>query len=132
MFKIAADVIGGVPGFVREVLRSRVGLILFLLNFALISCAYAAAHGSLWTMFDPESGSLTGLVAALINLPMLIATGLVTSPVLYERRVENFGVLQWVAVSFILFCILFQWWVYGYLVERWKGRGKQPSTRPSP
>ena len=132
MFKSAADVIGDVLGFVGEVLRSRTGLLLFLLNFALISCGYAAVGGSLWTMFDPESGSLTALAAGLINLPMLIATGLATSPVLYERRVENFGVLQWAAVSFIFFCVLFQWWFYGYLVERWKGWGNRPAPRPGP
>jgi hypothetical protein len=132
VFKTAAGVIGDVLGFVGEVLRSRIGLILFLLNFALISCAYVAVDGSLWTMFDPEDGSFPGMAAGLFNLPMLIATGLLTSPVLYERHVEKFGVLQWAAVSFIFFCVLFQWWFYGYLVERWMGRGNRPSSRPVP
>jgi hypothetical protein len=139
MFKTATGIVEDlldfgvdVLGLVREVLWSRGGLILFLLNLALISCAYVAVDGSLWTMFDPEGGSLTALAASLINLPMLIATGLVTSPLLYERHVERFGVLQWAAVSFIFFCVLFQWWVYGYLLERLIRRGRQPSQLSRP
>ena len=129
---IADDLLGfggDVLGFFREMLRSRAGLVLFLLHFALISCAYVAVDGALWTMFDPESGSITALAASLINLPMLLITGLLTSPVLYERHVEQFGLLQWAAVSFISFCVLFQWWLYGYLLERLMRRGK---TSPQP
>lgn len=132
VFKTAADVIGDVLGLVREVLRSRVGMILFLLNLALVSCAYAANGYSIMALFDPGNDSLTSLAAFMLNFPMILATALVTSPVLYERRVEEFGVLQWAAVTFIFFCVLFQWWVYGYLVERRMGGGKQPSALPSP
>ncbi|HEX6185895.1 MAG TPA: hypothetical protein VFZ44_18550 [Pyrinomonadaceae bacterium] len=132
MFKTAAGVATDFFDFAREVLWSRVGLVLFLLHLTLVSCAYAAQDGSILEMLYNGGDSLIILALFMVNLPMIIITALVTSPVLYERRVEEFGVLQWVAVSFCLFCILFQWWFYGYLIERLMNRGNQPSPLPHP
>ncbi|HEX8354059.1 MAG TPA: hypothetical protein VF611_14220 [Pyrinomonadaceae bacterium] len=139
MFKTAAGIVGDlldfgqeVLRFAGEVLRSRLGLILFLLHLALFSCAYVAQGYSILATLDSGGDSHASLAFYLVNFPMLIATFLVTTPVLYERRVEEFGALQWAAVTFIFFCVLFQWWVYGYLAERLIRRGGRPSTLPRP
>lgn len=119
------------PAFARGVLRSRLGLLMFLAHLALVSCAFAASPGRAWP-FEGAGDSLVAQFLFVLNLPMLVATFLLTSPVLYERRPEEFGVLQWAAASFVLFCVLFQWWLYGYAVERVRARrrGAAPGSPP--
>ena len=39
------------------------------------------------------------------------------SPVLYERNYEDYQLQQWLGVSFVVICVLAQWWLIGYMIE---------------
>jgi hypothetical protein len=115
-------VVKDVPGFAREVLRSRLGLILFLVHLALVSCAFAA-H---FTADPAPTGSydepLVVQFVFFINLPAIFAASLPVFGFLKERTPEDYGLLQWASVSFVVLCALCQWWLYGYVLERLSGR----------
>lgn len=116
--------------FVAEVARSRTGLALFLSHLALVSCAHASLGGWALSSFDRLGESLLVGVLFVLNLPVLVAALLAASPVLYERRVEEFGALQWAAASLVVFCVFFQWWFYGYLVDRARGNVRRAPPPP--
>jgi hypothetical protein len=99
---------------IKIILGSRLGQILFAAHLMLVVIAYAEGHGSFPT---PDESLLTKFLL-VINLPTLFVTACMASPVLYERRLEDFGLPQWIGASFVVFCVLFQWWLVGFVIER--------------
>jgi hypothetical protein len=98
---------------IKGILKSRLGRIPFAIHFALAACAYALHLAS-----DSATGPLFSQIIYFLNFPTILITGLITWPLLYERSYEEYGLPQWLAVGFIVFCVLAQWWVIGYIIER--------------
>lgn len=102
----------------KGILRSRLGRILFAVHFALAACAYVmhlASHPAPATLYGEP---LLFQAVYWLNIPTIFVTAWLASPALYERRYEEYGILQWLAVGFIVFCVLAQWWLIGYIIER--------------
>jgi hypothetical protein len=102
----------------RSIFRSRLGRILFIIHLALAGCAYALHLAADPSKVAAHGEPLFSQVIYFLNFPAILATGLITWPALYERSYENYGLVQWLAVGFIVLCVLAQWWLVGYIIER--------------
>ena len=132
LLRVAVETVRALAGCAGEVLRSRLGLLLFLAHLALVSCAYVAHLAARPTPdgFGDPGESLVVKAVYLINTPAIFAAAVPVFGFIKERRPEEYGVLQWAAVSFILSCALFQWYFYGFLIEHALGRGRRARAAP--
>ena len=102
----------------RSIYRSRLGRIFFAVHLALAGCAYALHLAADPSKVAAHGEPLFSQVIYFLNFPAILATALITSPALYERNYEDYGLVQWLAVGFIVLCVLAQWWLIGYIIER--------------
>jgi hypothetical protein len=114
--------------FFKGILKSRLGRALFAIHFVLATCAYLlhlTSRPTPATLFDEP---LLLQAVYWLDFPTIFVSAWLASPVLYERRYEEYGVLQWLAVGIIVLSILGQWWIIGYIIERlWVRSGKLDS-----
>jgi Zn-dependent protease with chaperone function len=117
--------VGIITKFIKAVLRSRWGQVLFAAHLALAVCAYILHRATPAPYLDEEPILVQILFWA--NYPALIAASWLTSPLL-PSGTDEYQWQHWVAVIFVVSCALLQWWLIGYLIERFWGVLKIPSS----
>ncbi|MCA1592284.1 MAG: hypothetical protein LC754_06460 [Acidobacteria bacterium] len=102
----------------KSILKSRLGRIFFAAHFILAACAFALHLASRPVPAGLSDEPFLFQAVYWLNIPTIFVTAWIASPVLYKRRYEDYGIPQWLGVGFVVLCVLAQWWLIGYIIER--------------